>query len=149
MVKYDADSWIGSRFYSHFSFGIQKDRSKDKGKDIPANLLEKMGNAGLWPIENLPRKLKELSKDPIIVTIALTAIALFAINLGFYPEITGQLIKDVTIYMIKNVPFWAVKFAVYISLVESTIATAMRACGRFSNEALMDQFYGKTKLQTV
>lgn len=143
MVKYDENSWILSRFYSHFYFGTQSDRSQDVGKDIESNLLEKMGNVGLWPIENLPKKVLNLGKDPIIVTIALTALALFVINLAFYPEITTRVIKNAAVFIANNVPYWAVKFAVYISCVEVTIATAMRACGRFSNQALMEKFYAK------
>lgn len=147
MIHYDSNDWLHNRFISHFSFGTTSDISAYQSENVQPNIIEKAGNVGLWMLENLPRKVWEAAKDPRVLTIALTALALFTITLTFYPVVTFLAVKDIVVLIFTNTPFWAIKFAIYIGLVETTIACALRAYGRFCNKALMDNFYQKAQTQ--
>lgn len=146
-ANYDQNSFLIVRFVNHFRLGTATDLNPYGFTDeVTPNFLEKVGNAGLYIQENLPGKLWGMVKDPRVVTLALTILTLYAESFAFYPSITSSVTKRVINYVIENVPLWAIKFAVYITLVESTISLAMRACGRFNNEQLMQEFYNPKKV---
>jgi len=141
MIEYSNNDNIVFRFISHYKLGTQSDLSEYYKGDVQPNLIERIGDVGLWMLENIPRKVWQMATEPRVVTIALTAMTLFSITLAFYPVTTYLATYDVVVFVVTNTPFWAVKLAVYIALVETTIAKALRAYGRFSNQALMDKFY--------
>jgi hypothetical protein len=109
--------------------------------DIHKNVLEKIGDAGLWFVEEFPRKVWHVAKDPRVVTIALTAMALLATSFIFYPSTTWFVVRTVITSCIVP-PLWAVKFSAYIATVGIIVAGACRAEGRFINSKLMKAFYG-------
>lgn len=137
---YCRDSLLPQRFLSHLVFGLR--HTIPNRKDIPKNSLEEIGDVGLWMIEELPRKVWHAATDPRVVTVALTALALIATSLLFYPMHSLYVFQIVwTVGLVP--PFWAVKFAAYIYTVELILASACRAEGRFANSTLMKAFYGQ------
>lgn len=134
-VAYHQNGWLGTRFANHFVLGVKEDIGAH-----PKNILEKMGDHGLWIVEKFPAKLWEVMKDPKVVTVALTAFALLATSFAFYPGITYMTVKS-ALAVLPQIPLWAVRFSAYISTVGLILATAMRAEGRFLNKDLMDKFY--------
>jgi hypothetical protein len=139
MVPYSSDSNLFVRFYSHFELGV---RPHVHGHSQSSkNVLEKAGDAGLWFVEELPYKVMKIAKDPRVVTIALTALALIVDSFLFYPSTTATTLRAV-VDLLPRIPAWAVRFSAYILSVETIIAYAARAEGRFMNEHLMKRFYG-------
>lgn len=126
---------IGVGFANHFVLGV-----KENIGDHDKNILEKMGDAGLWMVEKFPRKIWTIMKDPKVVTIALTAFALLATSFVFYPITTYLLIKA-GLALLPTVPYWAVHLSVYIATISVILSTACRAEGRFLNSKLMNEFY--------
>lgn len=126
---------LGARFVNHFLLGVKEDIGPHN-----KNILEKVGDAGLWMIEKFPGKVWEKMKDPKVVTIALTALALVATSFAFYPAATFLAFKG-ALALLPTIPFWAIRFSAYIFTVGVIISTALRAEGRFSNSALMNEFY--------
>jgi hypothetical protein len=141
-ANYNPNSFLITRFVNHFKLGTTSDLTPyNFSNEVKQNFLEQVGNAGLYIQENLPGKFWGLVRDPRVVTIALTILTLYAESFAFYPSITSSVTKKAVNFIIEKAPLWAVKFAIYITLVESTFSLAMRACGRFNNEQIMQQFY--------
>lgn len=134
-VSYSPDRPIVYRFYEHVKFALKKD-IPEHGK----NLLEKVGDIGLWPIENLPNKIWPLVKDPRIVTVALTALALSAVSFAFYPLGTVNFFTR-----LMGILPWPTKeefkFAAYLAIVSQIVSAALRAEGRFCNTELREKWY--------
>jgi hypothetical protein len=136
---YNANSTIFQRFGSHAVLGLSQDIGDRT--DAPKNVLERIGDAGLWIVEGLPKKIKVLCTDPRVVTVALTAFALVATSFAFYPIATWTLACD-AIALLPQVPLWAVRFGSYILTVSVILSASCRAQGRFWNGELMNRFYG-------
>lgn len=83
-------------------------------------------------------------KDARVVTIATTAFALLANSFLFYPVKTFVKMKAFC-HWLPMPPFWAVRFASYLSTCALIVAYGLRAYGRFSNHELMNQFYHNQK----
>ena len=142
---YNPDKNIFIRIWDHASLGLASNIGNREKH--PPNLIEKSGDAVLWTVGLVPRAIEAVSKslqDPRVVTIALTAFALLSVSLLFYPTSTFAISKLAYLSAIKvihQVPFWAVKFSVYIGICASIIGAGLRAGGRFNNANLMKEFY--------
>ncbi len=136
-VTYSAENNIAVRFYNHACLGLQKNI-----QDHSRNFMEKIGDAGLWPLENIPTMALDAVRDPRVVTIGLTSLAMLGDSFAFYPDETTCWLKAAWA-LVPIIPFWAMKFSAYISTVEIISSYGLRAEGRFANNKLMDQFYGK------
>lgn len=138
---YNENGNLFQRFGYHAVLGLKK--NVGNRENCPKNILEKIGDLGLWSLEVLPGKIWSGLKDPRVVTLALTAIALIAVSFAFYPA-TSLLYAKIAIAAIPCPPLWAVRFAAYILTVNTILAAACRAQGRFWNSALMQRFYGQS-----
>lgn len=133
---YNPNAYLPTRVWNYFRFGTQRDIGEHN-----ANLLERTGNAGLWPWENLPGKIMNACRDPRVVTVALTSITLLADSFGFYPANTSFYVKAAWA-LLPTIPFWAAKFATYLGSVEFISSLGFgRALGRFTNPQLMNQYH--------
>ena len=138
VVPYDPTQNIVTRFKYHVNLGLFREIGSRKA--CPKNWLEKIGDYGLWFVEDLPRKISLFIRDPRVATIAITALALLAASFVFYPITTIFYIKA-AFHLLPEIPFWAVKFSAYVFVVETILASSCRAQGRFWNKALMEEFY--------
>lgn len=138
-VTYNAAAFLPTRFFSHARLGLSPNI-----QDHTPNLLEKLGNMGTWPVENLPRVIKDSLKNPKIVTVALTALAMYVDSMFFYPDETTEVVNTAW-SLIPKVPYSAGKFALYLLSIETIASYAARAQGRFMNSDLMKQFYQPTE----
>lgn len=121
-------------FYSYAKLGLQKEiQAHDE------NLIEKAGNAILWTVEDLPFRIYEKIIEPRVITVALTTIALYSNSLVFYFSKTRALTRQFFQWL-PLPPLWAVRFGAYSFTSLLIIGAALRAYGRFSNEALMNEF---------
>jgi|GEM_PF-4371560 len=136
-LNYDTNDGIVLHFYQHAVFGLAHDIPRFRqGK----NWVEQSGDLGLWMIENLPTKAWRLMKEPRWITLVLTQMALIGMTCLFYPK---QLVLYAKIF-VEKCPLptrETVKFAAYLTIVAHIISAALRAYGRFRNDALMDAWY--------
>lgn len=123
-----------TRFFNYFAFAVKKDIGVHE-----KSLLEKAGDLGLWTIEEFPKKVWKMMKDPVVITVALTAIALVGVTLAFYP-VTTVLAAKAALLLLPQVPFWAVKFSAWVGAVGLILSTSMRALGRVTNLELRAYF---------
>lgn len=134
-VRCNEDSYFFKRFYNHAVLGLKPTiQAHDK------NWIEKIGDYGLTPVEKLPRKILNCVRDPRVITIALTSFALLADSYLFYDKQTVSCLKE-AVALLPSIPLWTVKFAGYLTTVDIIASYGLRAGGRFSNPALMGQFY--------
>lgn len=142
---YNPNNQLLYRIRDHVAFGLSKDIGDRE--EHPRNVAEKVGDAILWTVDLIPRSMKAIGKsfqDPRVVTIALTALGLFATSLIFYPATTliaSKLVITAASNLLCQVPFWAVKFSTYLTICSSIIGAGLRAGGRFNNASLMNDFY--------
>ncbi|HEY4255412.1 MAG TPA: hypothetical protein VGM34_03590 [Chlamydiales bacterium] len=132
-IQADRNSTIGW-VWSHVQLGLSKEIHTHR-----QNWIEWTGNKILWMVEDLPGIIYRNLTEARIVTVALTHLALYANSYLFYPAKTLELTK----LLIQHLPLpslAAIRFGVYISSSLVIIGAAFRAYGRFSNEALMNQF---------
>lgn len=134
-VAYAPEANIAARFINHAQFGLKSDiRPHDR------NVLEKIGDAGLWPIENLPRMTWNAATDPRVMTVGITALAMLADSYAFYPDQTTAY-ANLAMGLVKQIPLWAVRFGAYVATMEVIASYGARAEGRFTNKGLMKNFY--------
>lgn len=146
LVKgYDPTSNICYRIRDHLVLGLSSDIGDRKG--ISRNHFEKGGDTILWTVGLVPKAVKAFGKsfqDPRVITVALTALALFTNSMVFYPTITLSVAKATYINLLslnQYVPLWSVKLATYLTICASMIGAGLRAGGRFGNAELMKEFY--------
>ena len=137
-VAYSADRNIVFRIRDHVYLGLSKNIQPHE-----KNIIEKIGDAGLWPLENLPRITWNAVSDPRVITIAVTSLAMLTDSFGFYPEETTLYVKAAWA-LLPTIPYWAAKFGAYVLSIEVISSYGARAEGRFMNKGLMQQFYGNT-----
>ena len=139
---YNQHTSIVYHFFQHAAYGLRSQINRH-GID-QKNQIEKLGNLGLWTIENLPGKVWRLMKEPRWVTVVLTQIALVGTTYLFYPRELLFYAKKVITYI--PIPSReAVKFAVYLTIIAHIVSAAFRAYGRFSNKPLMDAWYNNVQ----
>lgn len=142
-VQYSSNSYMPTRFISHARLGLQRDIVEHE-----PNLLEKTGNLALWFVDNLPRKIWHGIKDPRVLTVAFTALALFADTYVFYSEHTKKFMKEVVKFF-EKIPLEYVKLGAYIVSVETILGYSFRAQGRFMNKELMEAFYQNKSVEAA
>src|SRR5262245_48993940 len=106
LVEYNASTNIFQRFRYHVVLGLKKEIGDRT--NCPKNVLEKIGDVGLWTVEVIPEKIKNFLIDPRVVAVALTALALVAASFLFYPVTTWLTIK-MAISLLPLPPLWAVR----------------------------------------
>jgi len=142
---YNHNNSLFSRFIDHVGFGITPDL---KGRKSDSNWCEKLGNL-TTNVAKIPVKTVKLFgkslKDPRVMTIALTALALLATTFAFYPSATIAALSTVSKFIwtaLKSVPWQTVRLTAYINICLGIIGCGLRAEGRFTNADLMKEFYG-------
>lgn len=138
-ATYHANSNVIVRVYDNLKFATRREIGGREG-DARPNWCEKLGNAQLWFFEKMPGKVLKFAIDPRVVTLALTALALYGTSYGFYREITRDLTKR-AIDALPEISGKVVKFAAYMFTVNTILGYHNRAQGRFWNSALTDQFW--------
>jgi len=102
---------------------------------------EKFADAMLYSSEVLPYKITNFMKDPRVVTLQVTSLAILAVSLAFYPAKTPEVLKSAW-NLIPKPPMWAVKFSAYLATVETILGYTVRAESRFCNTDLTNQLDG-------
>lgn len=139
-VTYHGDGWLSTRFFDNAKFAMKRDIGNRDG-DLAPNFLEKIGDNGLWFVEKLPTIVWEKAKDPRVVTLALTILALSTVSLAFYPATTILAFKG-AVALLPSITAGAVKLSAYLLTCGTILSYAARAEGRFFNTALTNAFYG-------
>ncbi len=130
-ISIDSNAMLPTRFFSYAKLGLYKFI-----QDHEKNQVEKLADVGLYAVEEFPKKIIKMLRDPRIVTIALTAFAMIATSFTFYPKHTTIHVKA-AIALFPEIPYWAAKFTVYVATMTTIFLYSLRAQGRFWNEALM------------
>lgn len=144
-VTYSPDSNLIFRIYDQLAFALKPELPGHKQED--KYLFEKIGDFGLWPVEHFPealKKLKQLAYDPRIVTVFVTATALWGVSFGYYPTTTVNLTRTAITEGLKimaKIPLDKIRFTSYIMSIGTVLAAFCRAEGRFTNPPLYDKFY--------
>lgn len=150
-MNFNADKTLPSRFFSHarLGFATKVNIASEQGPyEHKPRLVEKLGNGILFIVGSLPRSIKWIGRqfqDPRVVTVALTALALFVATISFYPTVTIAALTTVCLgikALVVAIPLWSVKLAAYILTSTTIVGFGLRAGGRFANADLMKAFYG-------
>lgn len=144
-TTYNPNAWQVVRFYQHARFALAEEIERNgHGK----NRIEKLGDLGLWTIENFPGKVWRLLNEPRFVTVFLAKISLVANTYLFYPQFTKELASSL-IGHIALPSREQLKFALYITISAHIIFAALRAYGRLSNEELYNDWLANKKPAAV
>lgn len=121
-------------FKSYAELGLIKNiQQHDKTR------IERVGDAILWTVEDLPREIYKAVANPKVITVALTAMGLYSNSLAFYASETIATTKWV--FEVLPLPgLELLRFGSYLFVCALIIGAGLRAYGRFSNEALMATF---------
>lgn len=136
--RYEDTHSLSKNFYYFSRLGCIRDLGDRSG--CPKGYIEKAGDAGLWFVEVLPKKIWAGMKEPRVVTVALTIIGLIGNSFVFYPQITRDTLKRV----IAAIPFIdreRIRFAAWFVISFEMISLGCRAFGRFNDPAFKTQFY--------
>lgn len=132
-LPYQASSYLPTRF-----FNLARILSYScNGYTYEENQGEKIATAMLWPIEKMPSYLK----DPKVVTLAVSSLALLVDSFLFYPEQTTNRLNQLKEILIENSE--SIRFVSYLLSVETILGYTLRAESRLANAELMDQVYSQ------
>lgn len=142
---YNPNNSFFTRFIDHVGFGISSNLGSRKSDP---NWCETLGNLTIKvayaPVKGV-KMVGHSFKDPRVVTIALTALMLLATTFAFYPTATITALSTAGRFLwtaLKLVPWQSVRLAAYVDVCLGIIGCGLRAEGRFTNAALMKDFYG-------
>lgn len=138
-IRVNAQDPLMVRFWNHAQLGLSKNIQEHK-----RNWVEKTGDAILWTVEDFPGIAWGKMKEPRVVTVALTQMALIANSFLFYPSQSWEVTKNV-IHWLPLPSLATIRFGVYVSTCSLIIGASLRAYGRFSNQELMANFYAKAQ----
>lgn len=141
-LNYNKNDNIFYHFYQHTVFGLAHQVPRF---GCAKNWVEKLGDLGLWAIENFPGKAWRLMKEPRWITFVLTQISLAATTYLFYPK-ESLIYAKVAISKLHLPSREAVKFVAYLTIVAHIVSAALRAYGRFRNDDLMDAWYNVARV---
>jgi len=134
-------------FINHAKLAFNRSAGcKNEGQEafrtsIEKNRLEKIGNVMTWHITDGVRKVFRAAKDPRVLTVALTALAMVAASFIFYPATTYLAVKATFVFLGKYAPWAVMKFSIYAATLLGILGTGVRTLGRFANKTLMNHFY--------
>lgn len=111
------------------------------------NKIEMVGDTMLWHVVELPEKIVRWMKDPKVVTVALTALAMLAVQFAFYPVSTYFATKAVVLFVVNHFPLSTAKVVAYTLSMLAVLGMGVRTYGRFDNKSLMDHFYASHGLK--
>ena len=127
-------------FVNNFFYAWRNDLDDSKNRESTnKNVLEYAGEALSSHVTKLPKKIIKILKNPKVITVALTAISMLAVQTAFYPAITARVTKSVILALSSYIKPWAVKMALYISTQSYLFGMGLRSLGRFSNQELMNK----------
>lgn len=140
-ANYRANSYLIVRVYDNLKFATRSEIG-NRAANAQPNWCEKLGNAQLWMLENMPGKIRSVTTDPRFVTLAITLLALYGTSYGFYRQITRDLTRE-AIKALPEISTKVLRFAAYLFTVNSILGYHNRAQGRFWNTALTNQFWNR------
>jgi len=136
-VVYEPLRWMPARFIQLCKAGLYKNIYNNNKENYEPNFFGKIADGMLYHIDELPSKIGNFIRNPRVVTIALTALAILAVSLAFYPTLTPIYLK-LAISAIPLPPAWVVKFALYLLSVETILGYSVRAQSRFWSQKFED-----------
>lgn len=126
-------------FINHAALTFLSNPSDTYGAYDP-NRGEKIGDALLWPANELPRYVWRALHNPKVLTVAFTALALLSVQFAFYPAATILAAKCASTFLSHYIAASTVKLAAYVLVQTAILGWGTRALGRFSNPVLMANF---------
>jgi hypothetical protein len=131
---------VHSGFFSHTKLALTGNPAQYG--DYHKNLTEKLGNLLLYPSLNLPKGLINALYNPKVLTVAFTALALIGVQFAFYPITSALLLEKALVLISAYITPEIAKLAAYVFIQTAIVGLGTRAMGRFTNEGLMNKFYG-------
>lgn len=136
MYTYPREAKLSERFKHLLYYCIRKE-CPSHGKSS----LERIGDMGLYPFEKLPKAVAQNICDPKLVAIYIWLFLEVIVCFFFYPSITMDWISYFYSF-IPEIPWWLIRFTLYLLTVETILAYFLRAEGRLLNKDLMTTYYG-------
>lgn len=102
------------------------------------NSIEKVGHALRYAIGNIVDITLREIRNPITI-VSLTAIAMVAVTIAYYPATVIGIIAKVFPLALKIEP-WRLKFALYLSIQMTILGVGIRALGRFANPSFIEKW---------
>lgn len=133
-------------FINHARLAFNRDARgssdvQDSNDAKQKNQIEVVGDKMLWHVVELPEKIVRWMKDPKVITVALTALAMLAVQFAFYPVSTYFATKTVVVFVVNHFPLSTAKVVAYALTMLGVLGMGVRTYGRFENKSLMDHFY--------
>lgn len=128
-----------SRFKSNFRFALRRE-SPEIRADIPLNQTEKVGNLLSWFAYDFKNSVRRTITDPRCLTVAFTLFFMTLTAWLFYASITWNLFIDGCDWIIENINWSYVRFALWVLSELTVFGLGIRAFGRFSNRDLMKHY---------
>lgn len=126
---------------SLWSFALAKsfrEQGTDQVYNYQPNRLERVGRALRWGVGSVLDLLIREIKNPITI-VALTALAMLAATIIFYPASVLSMAATVCPFVLKIQP-WMLKFALFILAESTVLGIGVRAYGRFQNQELLERW---------
>jgi hypothetical protein len=134
-----------SGFFNHTKMALVDNPSiLIKNAEYNESILEKIGSFLSWHVTKLPSKAYHALRDPKVITVALTSIAMLSVQFAFYPRISILAAKSLATFIAKQIPAWTVKASAYTIIQAAILGLGTRALGRFSNNELMQKWYSNS-----
>lgn len=114
---------------------------------VKKSFLESIGGAMVWHIYVLPRVIRDFFKSPIIAVIALTALAMIAVQFAFYPVVSYLALKHFVVWAMSYITLSAIRFGSWFLIEFTILGFGIRSLGRVSNEKLVKEYKGKVDLE--
>lgn len=129
-----------SRLRNHFRFALHKEPLSTR-ETIPLNKIEKVGNLFSWFAYDFRLMLRSSLYDPRVMTIIFTVFFMSLTSLLFYPTSTFIVLCEIFSWIVDNIEWKYVRFALWLISEITILGLGIRAFGRFTNSALM-KFHG-------
>lgn len=147
-IGYNVNYSATQKFIDHLKFLLPLDIARtinEANAPIPPNWLETLGNKGVSWVPSIPHAYEWVDqslRDPRVLTIAISALSLIAIQFMFYPVATLKTAIRFQNFAIERIPGYdVIKFWSYMAWIEICFSLSLRATGRLYNKTLRENFY--------
>jgi hypothetical protein len=138
-------------FNIYFQASLAKDINQHFNKahaSIQETPLSQIGKLLRWHVSILPKELLHLFQKPRVVVVALTALALLAVQFTFYPVATALAVRSSFYWIAKWITLEQIHFGLYLASMSYVLGTGLLAFGRLSQDAVVQEIQARIAAQT-
>ena len=111
--------------------------------------LSQAGKLLRWHISVLPKEICNILQKPRVVVVALTILAMLAVQFTFYPAATALAFKSTLTWLSTWVTFNQIHFSLYLASMSYALGTGLLAFGRLSQPQVLNEIQKHIEAQAV